>query len=177
MPYFIFHDVFALTAEEAIEELCVNKDTKCSVFQKLQLLFWGRQEMHCLDPSSGKNPSFKDQSDNSFYLSALSGSPTENHFIWNCPLLRAVHSPGAERTMCFSHQRRTSMRNIPSRTTTSSVCCSCISLQLLPWCHPASSSVFSEVLIPNKHLSFLPPKNCLRETNLLCVRVRDYRGQ
>ena len=46
------------------------------------------------------------------------------------------------------------MCNIPSRIPMSSVCCSCITVQLLPWCTPASSYIFSEVLIPNEHLIF-----------------------
>lgn len=35
VPSFVFHVTFVLTTEKAIKELCVNKDIKCFIFQKL----------------------------------------------------------------------------------------------------------------------------------------------
>lgn len=86
--------------------------------------------------------------------------------------------PRGRKTQMLQPTKEKFYMQYSSRTLMSKTCCSCITVELLPWCNFASSYSFSEVPIPYKNLTSLtlsgkPPRG---NKPALCW-IMKYRGQ
>ena len=85
--------------------------------------------------------------------------------------------PRGRKTQMFQPTKEKFYMKYSSRTPVSSACCSCITVELLPWCNLASSYSFSDVPIPYKHLtSLLLPRKPPRGNKPVLCWTMNYRG-